>query len=289
MPIVWLASYPKSGNTWVRSFIANYLMGTDRPVHINDITHFTFGEHQAEYYEHLSGKAFDTLTDDDINRLRPAVQRYIDRQRKEAVFVKTHSAVTELDGVPTILGEVTIGALYIIRNPLDVCVSYAHHMGVDYDTAVVALGSPETQLATHGRFAFQVLGGWSDHVVSWVDQKKALMGITRYEDLSRRPEEAFTKVVRALKMPVDKARLRQAIKNANFKTLRSMENKSGFIEASKKAERFFRKGKVGDWRTELNADQIARIVADHRTMMCRFGYLDSKGTPVDGGPAKDVL
>ena len=59
MPIVWLASYPKSGNTWVRSFIANYLMGTDRPVHINDITHFTFGEHQAEYYEHLSGKAFD--------------------------------------------------------------------------------------------------------------------------------------------------------------------------------------------------------------------------------------
>ncbi|MCB9958730.1 MAG: sulfotransferase domain-containing protein [Rhodospirillaceae bacterium] len=289
MPIVWLASYPKSGNTWVRSFLANYLMGSDRPVHINDITHFTFGEHQAEYYEHLSGKKFDDLDDVEINTLRPQVQRFIDRQRPEAVFVKTHNAVTELNNVPTILSEVTLGALYIIRNPLDVTVSYAHHMGVDYDTAVASMANPDLQLATHGRFAFQVLGGWSDHVASWVDQKKALMGIVRYEDLMRRSEETFSKVVRALKMPLDKARLRQAIKHTSFKTLRAMEDKSGFIEASKKAERFFRKGKVGDWRGELTPPQVALVIENHGAMMRRFGYLDAKGSPTDGGPTKEVL
>ncbi|MCB9958732.1 MAG: sulfotransferase domain-containing protein [Rhodospirillaceae bacterium] len=289
MPIVWLASYPKSGNTWVRSFLANYLSGSDKPVHINDFSRFSMGEHLASLYETVSGKPFSALDNAAINRLRPQVQRYISAQHREPVFVKTHNAVVELEGMPTIVGEVTAGALYVIRNPLDVAVSYAHHLGVDYDSAIAAMAKSNNQMATDGRYAFQLLGSWSNHVTSWVVQTQKLLGIARYEDLKRRPEETFGKLVRALKMPPDKPRLRQAVKNTAFGTLQAMEEATGFIEASRKAERFFRKGKVGDWRSELSADQVARIVADHGPMMRRFGYLDAKGKPVDGGPCKEVL
>ncbi|MCA8930877.1 MAG: sulfotransferase domain-containing protein [Rhodospirillaceae bacterium] len=289
MPIVWLASYPKSGNTWMRGFLANYLSGSGKPVHINDLARFSFGEHKAEYFERLAGRPFDELDAGTINALRPKVQRYIASQDQNTIFVKTHSAVVELAGVPTIAADVTAGALYIVRNPLDVAVSYAHHMGITYDKAVEELARSTTQLATTRHYAFQLLGSWSNHVTSWIAQKAVLFGVVRYEDMARRPEDTFGKVVRALKTPVDKARLRQAVKNTAFGTLRAMEEDSGFIEASRKAERFFRKGKVGDWRSELSADQVARIVADHGAMMRRFGYLDAKGKPIDGGPCKEVL
>ena len=75
MPIVWLASYPKSGNTWMRGFLANYLSGSGKPVHINDYRRFSLGEHHADLYEAVSGKPFAELDNAALNRLRPQVGR----------------------------------------------------------------------------------------------------------------------------------------------------------------------------------------------------------------------
>ena len=279
--IVWLSSYPKSGNTWTRVFLANLFLNPDKPVDINTLPNFTFGEHRGEYYEKFSGKKLSELSDEEINQLRPAVQRHIaSASRQQTLFVKTHSAVTHLDGVPTILPEVTDGAIYIVRNPLDVAVSYAHHLAITFDEAVDAMGVSSNRLATVDNFAFQLLGSWTDHVRSWLTAPGLRPHVMRYEDMLTRPELAFGSLVKFLRLPENPARLRKAIQFSSFKTLSAQESERGFIEASKKAERFFRQGKSAVWQTTLTSAQIDKIVRDHGEFMTKFGYLKKDGTPV---------
>lgn len=281
MGIVWLASYPKSGNTWTRVFLANLFLNPEKPVDINTLPQFTFGEHRGEYYEQFSGKKLSELSDEEINQLRPTVQRHIATAgRNQLLFVKTHSAITQLEGVPTILPEVTDGAVYIIRNPLDVAVSYAHHLAISYDEAVEAMGVSSNRLATVDNFAFQLLGSWTDHVRSWLTAPGLQPHVMRYEDMLSRPEQAFGSLMKFLRLPDNPARLRKAIRFSSFKTLSKQESERGFIEASKKAPKFFRSGKSAVWQTELNPSQIDKIIADHREYMLRFGYLRKDGTPV---------
>lgn len=281
MAIVWLSSYPKSGNTWTRVFLANLFANSDKPVDINSLPNFTFGEHRGEYYERFSGKTLPELTDEEINQLRPTVQRHIaSAGRQQTLFVKTHSAITHLEGVPTILPEVTDGAIYIIRNPLDVAVSYSHHLDISYDEAVDAMGISSNRLATVDNFAFQLLGSWTDHVRSWLMAPGLQPHVMRYEDMLTRPEVAFGSLVRFLRLPENPTRLRKAIKFSSFKTLAKQESDHGFIEASKKAKRFFRAGKSAAWQTELNQGQIDKIVHDHGEYMLKFGYLRKDGKPV---------
>lgn len=280
MGIVWLASYPKSGNTWMRIFLANYVCNRPQPVEINDLKNFTFGEHQLEYFERVGGRPRDQLDDVEINRLRPEVQRLIHREAKGVAFTKTHSAINALNNIPTILPEVTEGAIYIVRNPLDVAVSYAHHLGIGYDEAVAALGNSDNQLATTDKFAFQLLGSWSDHVLSWTTAPGLRPLVLRYEDMLKRPEQAFGMVEKFLRVRPDPQRLRKAIRFSAFETVSAQEKRQGFVEKSLKADRFFRQGKAGGWRKELTPAQAERIINDHREYMTKLGYLTPAGKPV---------
>ena len=105
--IFWLASYPKSGNTWLRIFLANLFTNAQRPYDINTLRNFAFSDMRADFYERVAGKPFAELSDEDRNRLRPLVHRLIANLRPETVFVKTHCTVTSIDGVPTVTPEVT--------------------------------------------------------------------------------------------------------------------------------------------------------------------------------------
>ncbi|MCB9948559.1 MAG: sulfotransferase domain-containing protein [Rhodospirillaceae bacterium] len=279
MAILWLASYPKSGNTWVRAFLANLFANPDQPVHVNQLRNFAFGDHQGAYYAQAAGRPFDQLSDEEINRLRPLVQRQIATARRDTVFVKTHNAFTLCDGVPTILPEASAGVVYVIRNPLDLCVSYAHHYGIPIDTAIEALASPFNRIVTERATAFQVLGGWSDHVKSWLEPPPMPHHTMRYEDMLAQPAKAFGRLVTFLKLPKNKARLDKAIRFSSFKVLSGQERQDGFVERSAQADRFFREGRAGGWRSVLTPDQAGRIVEQHRETMDRFGYLAPDGSP----------
>jgi hypothetical protein len=278
--IVWLASYPKSGNTWLRAFLANYIENRESPIPINELGRFAPHEATRASYDALAKQSGKELDDGEVYRLRPQVQRMTNRRAQTFVFMKTHAALVQVNGVRTIAPEVTAGAIYVVRNPLDVAVSFANHMGCGLDEAIAALTNEATELPIVQNLVHEHLGSWSGHVRSWLETPGLSPHLIRYEDLSRDPGGVFGKLVEFLRLPPEPARLKRAIAFASFKELAGQESSGGFKEKPSSPDRFFRSGKAGSWRDALSESQAERIVADHGQVMRRLGYLDSGGALV---------
>ena len=170
------------------------------------------------------------------------------------------------------------------RNPLDVAVSYAHHAHRDVDTVIGWMADDTHCFAAQaGRLHNQLrqrLLTWSGHVLSWVEAPAFPVHVVRYEDMHRDAEAIFTAAARFAGLPGDADAIRRALEHSAFATLQRQEADHGFDERNPRAESFFRKGVVGSWRETLSSDQAARVVADHRAVMERLGYLDEAGEPV---------
>ncbi|HEY0230424.1 MAG TPA: sulfotransferase domain-containing protein, partial [Dokdonella sp.] len=270
---VWLASYPKSGNTWLRAFLANLVANRSEPVPLNELSHYADDEARPDLFSALAGKPSTALGIDEIAALRPQVHAEIAARAQGTRFVKTHNTSGSFDGHPLHNWEVTAGAIYVVRNPLDVAVSMTHHFGLDVDAAIERLGDDNVATANDELFVSQILGSWSSHVKTWADLASERVLVLRYEDLIDKPAKPFAKVARLVGLGQDRVRIERAQKHASFQSLATMEKKHGFVEASDKAARFFRKGRVNEWRETLDRDQIARVVGAHREQMARFGYV----------------
>lgn len=277
--IIWLASYPKSGNTWLRAFLANYQAGGSEPVDINRLPELSFSDNRVRYFDQVAGRPTAGLPFADIHRLRPAVHRLFAQARDGTVLVKTHCVLSRIDDIPTITPELTAAALYVVRTPLDVAVSFAHHFGLSVASAVQAISFPQLKSAPQGDTVAQPFSDWSRHVVSWLDAPGLNVHMLRYEDMHRAPARVFKGVIAFLGWRFEPERLRRAIRQSDFRTLAAQERDGGFVEASRKAERFFRRGQIGSWRTELTADQAAFLIDRHRVVMTRLGYLSADGKP----------
>jgi len=271
--IVWLASYPKSGNTWLRAFLANLVANRSEPVPLNELSRYADDEARPDLFSALAGKASTALGIEEIAALRPQVHAEIAARAQGTRFVKTHNTSGSFDGHPLHNWEVTAGAIYVVRNPLDVAVSMTHHFGLDVDAAIERLGDDNVATANDELFVSQVLGSWSSHVKTWADLASERVLVLRYEDLIDKPSKPFAKVARLVGLGQDRARIERAQRHASFQSLATMEKKHGFVEASDKAARFFRRGRVNEWREALDREQIARVVAAHREQMARFGYV----------------
>jgi len=166
--IIWLASFPKSGNTWMRAFLANYFIGGPKGLSINELRKFTLGDIRADFYDAAAGGKFELETVDDYLALRPKALRRILNARQGNHFVKTHHQSIVHQDVPLIPPEITAAAIYIVRNPFDVVPSYARHSGTNIDEAVDAILDP-SNLSTTPRRLFEVIGRWDHHVNSWME------------------------------------------------------------------------------------------------------------------------
>ena len=276
--ILWLASYPKSGNTWVRAFLANYLADGSAPVDINTLPDFAYGDMRVNYYAQVSGKAAADLAWPEINRLRPRVHQFLAQARPGLVFVKTHAVVATIDGVPTITPDATFGAIYLVRNPLDVAVSFANHYGLSIAQAVEALCFTDLRIAAKEGHIPQPISDWTTHVESWLRAPWLYLHVVRYEDMLTSPQRAFARMVEFLGLAKNRERLKRAIRQSSFRVLREQEQRAGFVERSKNAEAFFRRGSAGGFREELTPAQIEALVDKHRAMMTKLGYLDAGGS-----------
>lgn len=270
--IIWLASYPKSGNTWMRAFLHNLLRNPDQTYDINKITDFTTSDSSINWYEVQDKRPWQEWSPEDVARMRRGAQLRICAWRADDVFVKTHNALITFKGHPLINPDLTAGAIYIVRNPLDVCISLMHHYGCDLDTAIDILNDETVGSKTNEKVVYEVHKSWSIHVQSWTQRPSPGLLVVRYEDMLKSATKAFSGVVKFLGLNPPRARLEKAIELSSFKALRQQEDREGFKEKSPFADKFFREGRSGQWREMLSPAQVERVVETHKTQMGRFGY-----------------
>jgi len=275
--IVWLASYPKSGNTWVRVFLyALYhaILGDLPPeIDINEMGGLSASDRDVEHFRKYVSGPPETVDSLEIARARPQVQEEIARQASGTVLMKTHNALAHDRGFPLINLDVSAGAIYLIRNPLDVAISLAHYRNAPLDTVIADMTTPGSGVPTTDEQVYFTTDTWSNHVRSWTERPNPLVHVARYEDLLAHPREAFGAMAQHVLMKPTPEQLDQAIDRASFQRLRKTEAAKGFRERPEHAERFFREGRAGQWREVLTPQQVDRIVADHGEQMRRFGYL----------------
>ncbi len=277
--IVWLASFLKSGNTWVRLLLANLCSDEALPVPINEIS-----LQQGDIVNRLS---FDEqvlldsslLLPREIDELMPGIVGGIAAQAGSDIYIKIHDAYRHLDDGKPIVGSGYRGAaLYMIRDPRDVAVSSSFHCGIGIDRAIDSMNSRHCMLGGwRRRFSRQIpqeQRDWSSHVESWVDQNDLPVHVVRYEDLHEDPVANFRKIVRFLGLNFSDEKIRHAIRCSEFSNLQRQEQESGFCERTPESSApFFRSGRVGGWQEILSEAQQEAIVQKHRRVMERFGYL----------------
>lgn len=273
--IVWLASYPKSGNTWLRAFLANYLFNRKTPMPINEVHRIGMGDAVEPAYRAVAkGRPFDVKSVRQSLALRPKVLAGVVANGAQINFLKTHSFRGKAFGVELIPPHLTRSAIYIVRNPLDMAVSFARHYGHGPEYVAALIGSRENALAGGHGAVPQFLGDWSDHVRGWTRCRDFPVHVLRYEDMVDDPHAAFTAVLEHIGVPVDTERLARAVRFSDFQELRRQEAAAGFIERSIHTDQFFRSGRAGGWREELPPEAVERIRRDHARVMREFGYLE---------------
>lgn len=270
--IVWLASYPKSGNTWMRTFLHNLMRNPEEAYDINQINQLSTGDSVITWYMRVLQKPHTEWTREDVAGARFEVQRIITQSFRDNVFVKTHNAMIEFLGQPLIHMEWTAGAIYIVRNPLDVCISLADHYGVSIDEAITAMASTQNATVGSDKIVYEIHTSWSLHAQSWTQRAHPGLHVVRYEDMLHTPMAAFGGVCQFLQLKPPRARLEHAIKLSSFDNLKKQEKEKGFRERSHNSESFFRVGKSGQWRDVLTPQQVDRVIESHKEQMQRFRY-----------------
>jgi hypothetical protein len=272
--LVWIASYPKSGSTWMRAFLHNYIRNPDAPYDIDRLTDLTAADINADRYHRYDPRPASQYSIADVQRMRPLVHRDLTTLDSTLVFVKTHNALLQIAGAPLITPEVTAGAIYIVRDPRDIAISYSRHRGRSIDDTIDFMANPAAATGGTDRRVYERLGSWSLHVHSWTNRPDPRVRIVRYEAMVEAPEAAFGPQIMWLGQIPPPERLNRAIRFSSFKELQAQERTKGFKErVAESTAPFFGTGQPGNWRSVLTPSQQARIERDHGTIMQRFGYL----------------
>ena len=276
--IVWIASYPKSGNTWVRAFLHEILRQDGGAFDLGRMAQTAGNEASIDNYRAIDPRPWSLWTPGEVARARPAAQAAFARRHRRVVFCKTHLAVLRSRGQTTINMDVTAGAIYIVRNPLDIAPSYADHQGVPLDVAVDLMNLDNHETPSTSSHVSELLGSWSQNVETWTRRALPGLHVMRYEDMLASPVATFSDLAAFLKLNVGRRRIKEAVRTTSFGNLRRQEDEKGFGERSAPQKRFFRQGRAGTWRTELSAGQVREIASRNEAMMRKFDYWKDVGS-----------
>ena len=256
--IIWLASYPKSGNTWMRSLLANYFMPAGQAPDINNLRRFTTADVRQDFFDAANGGPFNAASVEDWLQVRPKALALIANSKQGTHFVKTHCQAVRYLGQDLSPPQLTAGAVYMLRNPFDLAPSFARHQSSDIDTAIDRMTNPETIMGTETGIR-DALGRWDDHIRSWTEAPGLPRHVVRYEDMLDTAPKTVRGLLEFLSVKPDSAKLARAIKATSFDNLKKQEEQLGFTERPDGMARFFAKGESGVWRDELTPAQVARI------------------------------
>ena len=286
--IIWLASYPKSGNTWLRFFIISLLMGskqTDLNLnHLRAIMNYPHSTH----FDDLVSNLFNL---DEISKNWITSQEKINSDKKLRFF-KTHNMLGKYKGYPFTDDQNKLGTIYLVRDPRNVITSVKNHYSLSsYDEAqkfifkddqILALSDRQKALYLKSKkFPLtQYVGSWKTHYLSWKNMKKNYI-LVRYEDLYENSKSEFTKISSfiggLLKVKFTEAQIENAINLSSFERLENMEKENGFTESTIDKDgnrnKFFFLGPKNDWRKILDKSISSEIEKKFEKEMKELKYI----------------
>ena len=273
--IIWIASYPKSGNTWVRSFLSSYIYTKAEKFnfsHLDQIRAFP-SDPEINFLKERYGKYKFTHMAENWNNF----QRNIINQKK-FTFLKTHNALINIKNYSFTNLKNTIGLIYVIRDPRDVAISYSSHLNVDLKEITNHMINPNLVEKTPDNLDRTLITSWSNHYNSWKNLPLKKI-IVKYEDLIDKPEETFLEIIKYLNhiinLETDLELIKKSIDNVNFNNLKNLEKIHGFSEnkSSDKNNKFFNEGKKEQWKKKLPQDLRVIIEKNFQYEMAENSYL----------------
>lgn len=229
-------------------------------------------------FDELTGLSSSDLSDDEIDLMRPDYYRAFTKSVRNTPFIKTHDKYHRNDkGEWLFPADASQAAVYLVRNPLDVAVSYAHHGGHgDYAKTIGNMNDPSHFLAGGVKNQIrQKMGSWSDHFLSWNDQREIPIILVKYEDMLADTAGQLQRVVEfcGMRTPDDETNIVRAVENSEFQKLQKKEKDTGFRERPVKAQRFFRSGRSGEGEEKLSDELKQSLINENKSVMVKLGYV----------------
>ena len=283
--IIWLASYPKSGNTWVRSFLNSLLFNKDNSANLNELSKIDQYPKRSHFKNLVS--EIDNLEELSLNWIKS--QKIINKDN-QIKLLKTHHALCNYKNSFFTNGEVSLGAVHIVRDPRNVISSVLYHFSKkNYEEAKKFLFDENKALGKKfdvndpnaNRNIFTVISSWKNHYNSWKQFKKNYL-LIRYEDLLANPYREFIKLSeylsKLLSIKFENEKIDTAVKSNSFENLQRLERENGFSESiiDKKTglkKRFFNLGPENDWTKLLNNELRENIEKEFEIEMRELKYI----------------
>ncbi|MDA8985186.1 sulfotransferase domain-containing protein [Candidatus Pelagibacter sp.] len=279
--IIWLASYPKSGNTWVRSIISSLLYSNDG--------NFNF-ELMLKVSQFPEKKYFKDFVND-FGNFNEIKESWISAQDKinldnQIKILKTHQGKYTVGKNSFTNDQNTLATIYIVRDPRTLISSISNHYTLPIDSVCDFLTTPQiignTKKWEEKETGMQcLLGKWNDHYRSWTRNKNNFL-LIKYEDLIQNPETELEKIIKFLKKYLDVKtndnKNKKILETTSFKNLKEMEQKGLFREnvLNKKDDskvNFFHLGPANNWKDNLNEDVKNKIEKNFYNEMKELDYL----------------
>ena len=278
--IIWIASYPKSGNTWVRSFLSAYYFSDDGK--------FNF-ELLKKIKQFPNKEFFDIKLEnvDDASKNWLIAQKKI-KEKKQTIFLKTHNIYGAYKGNSFTSEEFTAGAIYIVRDPRNVLTSLMNHYSLNESEALKMINSIYRNLKdendTDNYASYSFISSWANNYNSWKKSKNINTLFIKYEDLENDTYNTFTRIINfsnnliKKEKNIDDERFKSAIKTTNFDVLKKKEEIEGFHEAAysskeKKIKTFFNLGNKNNYKNILKTETSKAIEEIFEKEMTELGYL----------------
>ncbi|WP_251924376.1 sulfotransferase domain-containing protein [Salinibacter ruber] len=285
----FVVSYPKSGNTWIRLVTAAYAL---EDVSADDFMHFDkddesqvgnvmrFGDRTKYHYQAVSPFPIGPLDFGTEVRLRPAAMMLLERDISETttqrpILAKSHHLNGDVDGINLWNPAWTDRVVNPVRDPREVCCSFAAHLGESYEHTARIMNEPKKTLGSQSADGevHHLIGTWSQHVRGWLSAEKIPVHTVRYEDMRANPVKEFYDIFDFLNAPdLTVERVENAVRKTSFDRLQKVESEHEFTESMDHQDKFFRSGKTDGWKGELPVRLVRKIEKDHGDMMNALGY-----------------
>ena len=256
--IFWIASYPKSGNTWLRALLSSYYYSKDGFFEQNLLKQIG----QFPEKNHFNGFNYNSQIVTDTSKFWIKAQEKINSDNKLRFF-KTHNVLGAIENNNFTNKRNTIGAIYIVRDPRNIITSIQNHYELDIDKALKFMLSEKKYIYDYHRendySDFQFISSWEKNYQSWIKQSIFPTKIIKYEDLNNKTFDTFKEIIEFIEITIssknsfNRIKAKNSIQSKSFDKMREIENKKGFVESvlsknySKKIP-FFHLGPKNNWK-----------------------------------------